>query len=105
MLTGAASVDNLSSPIGIADTAGKTASFGLEPFVKFLALLSVSLGLLNLMPVPILDGGHLLYFAIEAIIGKPLSESIQAQGQKIGLALLLSLMTLAFYADIARLLR
>jgi regulator of sigma E protease len=104
MLIGTASVQNLSSPIGIAETAGKTASFGVEPFIKFLALLSVSLGLLNLLPIPVLDGGHLLFFAIEAITGKPLSEEFQAQGQRIGLALILSLMTLAFYVDIARLL-
>jgi regulator of sigma E protease len=104
MLVGSASVENISSPIGIADTAGKTASFGIEAFVKFLALLSVSLGLLNLLPIPILDGGHLLYFAYEGITGRPLSEEVQAQGQRIGLALILSLMTLAFYVDIARLL-
>jgi len=104
MLVGSASVENLSSPIGIADAAGRTASFGVEPFVKFLALLSVSLGLLNLLPIPVLDGGHLLYFAIEAATGKPLSEDTQALGQRIGLALILSLMTLAFYVDIARLL-
>jgi len=104
MLIGTASVQNLSSPIGIAETAGKTASFGVEPFIKFLALLSVSLGLLNLLPIPVLDGGHLLFFAIEALTGKPLSEEFQAQGQRIGLALILSLMTLAFYVDIARLL-
>ncbi len=104
MLTGQASVENLSSPIGIADTAGKTASFGVEPFIKFLAMLSVSLGLLNLLPIPVLDGGHLLYFAIEAVIGRPLPDRVQAQGFKIGVALLVSLMTLAFYVDIARLL-
>ena len=104
MLVGSASVENLSSPIGIADTAGKTASFGIEPFIKFLALLSVSLGLLNLLPIPVLDGGHLLYFAIEAVTGRPLSEDAQALGQRIGLALILALMTLAFYVDIARLL-
>jgi regulator of sigma E protease len=104
MLTGAASVENLSSPIGIADTAGKTASFGVEPFVKFLALLSISLGLLNLLPIPVLDGGHLLYFAIEGVTGKPLSEAVQAYGQRVGLALILSLMTLAFYVDIVRML-
>jgi regulator of sigma E protease len=104
MLVGTASVENLSSPIGIADAAGKTASFGLEPFAKFLALLSISLGLLNLLPIPVLDGGHLLFYAIEAAIGKPLSEEVQAQGQRIGLALIVALMTLAFYVDIARML-
>lgn len=104
MLIGAASVDNISSPIGIADTAGQTASYGLASFVQFLALLSVSLGLINLFPIPVLDGGHLLYFAIEGVIGRPLSEAVQQQGQRVGIVLLISLMTLAFYVDIARLL-
>ena len=104
MLVGSASVENISSPIGIADTAGKTARYGADAFVQFLALLSVSLGLLNLLPIPILDGGHLLYFAIEGVTGRPLSEAVQQQGQRLGLVLLLSLMTLAFYVDIARLL-
>jgi regulator of sigma E protease len=104
MLVGAASVENISSPIGIADAAGKTASYGLASFVQFLALLSVSLGLLNLFPIPVLDGGHLLYFAIEGVIGRPLSEAVQEQGQRVGVVLLISLMTFAFYVDIARLL-
>jgi regulator of sigma E protease len=103
MLVGTASVENLSSPIGIADAAGKTARFGVEPYLEFLALLSVSLGLLNLLPIPVLDGGHLLYFAIEAVLGRPLSEEVQAHGQRLGLLLILCLMTLAFYVDIARL--
>ncbi len=102
MLVGTASVENISSPIGIADAAGQTASYGLASFVQFLALLSVSLGLINLFPIPVLDGGHLLYFAIEGVIGRPLSEELQQQGQRIGIALLISLMTLAFYVDIAR---
>lgn len=104
MLTGRASVENLSSPIGIADAAGRTARFGIEPFVKFLALLSLSLGLLNLMPVPLLDGGHLLFFAIEGVIRRPVPEVVVEQGQRVGIALLIGLMTLAFYVDIARLL-
>ncbi|MEA3278686.1 MAG: RIP metalloprotease RseP [Pseudomonadota bacterium] len=104
MLVGKASVKNLSGPISIAETAGKTASFGLEYFIKFLAVVSISLGVLNLLPIPILDGGHLLYFAIEAVKGSPLSEQAQLQGQRIGLALLAALMTLAFYVDITRLL-
>jgi regulator of sigma E protease len=104
MLTGRASVDNLSGPISIAETAGRSASYGLGYFVKFLAVVSISLGVLNLLPIPILDGGHLLYFAIEAIKGSPLSEQAQMQGQRIGLALLAALMTLAFYVDINRLL-
>jgi len=104
MLTGAASVKNLSGPISIAQTAGKTASYGLTYFLKFLALVSISLGVLNLLPIPVLDGGHLLFYCIEAIKGSPLSEERQAQGQKIGLAILLALMGLAFYVDLARLL-
>ena len=105
MLVGAASVENISSPIGIANAAGQTASYGLTSFAQFLALLSVSLGLVNLFPIPVLDGGHLLYFAIEGVTGRPLSEALQQQGQRIGIALLISLMTLAFYVDIARFLK
>jgi regulator of sigma E protease len=104
MLVGKASVENLSGPISIAETAGKTASYGLDYFIKFLAVVSISLGVLNLLPIPILDGGHLLYFAIEGIKGSPLSEQAQLQGQRIGLAILAALMTLAFYVDITRLL-
>jgi len=104
MLIGKASVENLGGPISIAETAGKTASYGLGYFVKFLAVVSISLGVLNLLPIPMLDGGHLLYFAIEAIKGSPLSKQVQLQGQRVGLALLAALMTLAFYVDISRLL-
>jgi len=104
MLVGKASVENLSGPISIAETAGKTASYGLTYFVKFLAVVSISLGVLNLLPIPVLDGGHLLYFAVEAIKGSPVSERVQQQGQRVGLALLVALMTLAFYVDISRLL-
>jgi regulator of sigma E protease len=102
MLVGTASVQNLSSPIGIADAAGRTASFGIEPYLEFLALLSVSLGLLNLLPIPVLDGGHLLFFAVEAVLRRPLPEAVQAYGQRLGLFLILCLMTLAFYVDLAR---
>ncbi len=104
VLTGEASIHNLSGPITIADAAGKTASIGFVYFVKFLAVVSISLGVLNLLPVPVLDGGHLLYFAIEAVKGSPLSEAAMMQGQKIGLLMLLGLMTLAFYVDILRIL-
>ena len=104
MLTGEASVKNLSGPISIAQTAGKTASYGTVYFVKFLALVSISLGVLNLLPVPVLDGGHLLFFLAEAVKGSPLSENAQMQGQRIGLMLILALMGLAFYVDISRLL-
>ncbi|MDJ0740899.1 MAG: RIP metalloprotease RseP [Gammaproteobacteria bacterium] len=104
VLTGQASIQNLSGPITIADVAGKTASIGFVYFLKFLAIVSISLGVLNLLPVPVLDGGHLLYFAIEAIKGSPLSEAAMIQGQKIGLLMLLGLMTLAFYVDVLRIL-
>lgn len=103
ILTGQASIHNLSGPITIADAAGKTASIGFVYFVKFLAIVSISLGVLNLLPIPVLDGGHLVYFAIEAVKGSPLSEAAMLQAQKVGLMLLLSLMTVAFYVDFVRL--
>jgi regulator of sigma E protease len=103
MLVGRASVEHLSGPISIAETAGRTASYGLDYFVKFLAVVSVSLGVLNLLPVPVLDGGHLLFFFIEWVKGRPLSEQAQANGQKIGIGLILALMTVAFYVDLSRL--
>lgn len=102
IVTGQASIHNLSGPITIADTAGKTASIGFVYFLKFLAIVSISLGVLNLLPVPMLDGGHLLYFAIEAVKGSPVSEATMIQGQKVGLLLLLCLMSLAFYVDMMR---
>jgi len=105
MLTGQASVENLSGPISIAESAGKSASYGPIYFLKFLAIISISLGVLNLFPIPILDGGHLFYFLIEAIKGSPVSEQVMMQGQKIGIVLLLSLMMVAFYVDIGRLLK
>ena len=104
MLIGEASVRNLSGPITIAEAAGRTASYGLDSFVKFLAIVSISLGVLNLLPVPVLDGGHLLFFLIEWVKGAPLPEKVQLQGQKVGLILLAALMTLAFYVDLSRLL-
>lgn len=102
MLTGQASVRNLSSPIGIADVAGRTARVGFEPFVKFLALLSISIGLLNLLPVPVLDGGHLMFLLVEGVIRRPLPEVVIEQSQRLGILLLVGLMSLAFYADILR---
>lgn len=104
MATGRASVKNLGGPISIAQIAGKSASYGLSFFLKFLAAVSVSLAILNLLPVPVLDGGHLLFFLVEGIKGGPLSEEAQLRGQQIGLAILLLLMGLAFYVDISRLL-
>lgn len=103
MITGDVSVKNLSGPITIAKVAGASASGGLEAFVSFLALLSVSLGVLNLLPVPMLDGGHIVFYMAELIRGKPLPESVQIAAVKIGMALLLMLMIVAFYNDISRL--
>ncbi len=104
MLIGEASVRNLSGPITIAETAGRTASYGAIAFMKFLAVVSISLGILNLLPIPLLDGGHLVYFLIEWVKGSPVSEQAQLQGQKVGFILLAALMTLAFYLDLSRLL-
>jgi len=103
MLSGRASVENISGPISIAQYAGYSARVGLASFLKFLAIVSISLGVLNLLPVPVLDGGHLLYNAIEWVQGKPLSDSAQQVGQQLGILLLLALMTVAFYNDLSRL--
>lgn len=103
MITGEASVKNLSGPISIAQYAGQSASVGLTAFLSFLAIVSVSLGVLNLLPIPILDGGHLLYYLIELIKGSPLSENVQLAGQNIGMLLLVAMMSVAFYNDIMRL--
>jgi regulator of sigma E protease len=102
MLVGQASLENLSGPITIAKAAGQTATIGFDSFLKFLAIVSISLGVLNLLPIPILDGGHLLYFAIEWIKGSPLSDAAQLQGQKLGIVMLAALMGLAFYLDLSR---
>lgn len=102
ILSGQASIQNLSGPLSIADAAGKTASYGLTSFLRFLAVVSISLGVLNLLPVPVLDGGHLVFFLIEAVRGAPVPESWMEQGQRIGLAVLAALMALAFYVDISR---
>lgn len=96
------SVKNISGPISIAVTAGESASLGLVRFIIFLALVSISLGILNLLPIPILDGGHLMYYVYEFITGKPVSETVEIIGQRIGIALLIMLMLLAFYNDITR---
>ncbi len=103
MLVGEASVKNLSGPISIAEYAGQSATMGVAPFIKFMALVSVSLGVLNLLPIPVLDGGHLLFFAIEGLKGSPVSEKMQLFFQQIGIALLLSLMALAMFLDVERL--
>ncbi|HGP6117850.1 TPA: RIP metalloprotease RseP, partial [Vibrio cholerae O1] len=102
MIVGEVSVKNLSGPVTIADFAGQSARMGWAYYIKFLALISISLGVLNLMPVPVLDGGHLLYYVIEIIKGGPVSERAMEIGQQIGMALLAALMAFAFYNDINR---
>lgn len=103
MVIGLISLENLSGPITIARVANQSISTGLEEFLRFLALLSVSLGVLNLLPIPVLDGGHILFYLIEAVRGRPLSERSQLIGFKIGLSLVVMLMAVAFYNDIMRL--
>lgn len=103
MIVGQASVKNLSGPISIAQYAGESAGLGLVMFLEFMAIVSVSLGVLNLLPIPILDGGHLLYFLIELVKGSPISETVQIVGQQVGVAILIGLMGIAFYNDIIRL--
>jgi regulator of sigma E protease len=104
MLTGQASTRNLSGVIGIAQVANASAHMGLPWFLNFLALVSLSLAILNLLPIPVLDGGHLLYYLVELIKGSPVSEQTMIVGQYIGIALLFTLMGLAFYNDIHRML-
>ena len=104
MVLGLASLDNLSGPISIAEYAGKSASLGGVAYLSFLALVSVSLGVLNLLPLPVLDGGHLLYYLIEGVTGRPIPEPWLERLQRAGMAILLALMSLAVFNDIARLL-
>lgn len=103
MLVGEVSMKNLSGPITIADYAGQSAQSGWISYLLFLALISISLGVLNLLPVPLLDGGHLLYYSVEILTGKPLSERVMEMGQHVGMALLFMLMAFAVYNDIFRL--
>ena len=103
IIVGEVSWRNLSGPVTIADYAGQSAKLGLDVYLKFLALVSISLGVLNLLPIPILDGGHLLYYTVEVVKRRPLSERTMEIGQQIGLALLMTLMVFAFYNDINRL--
>ncbi|KFB73196.1 MAG: RIP metalloprotease RseP [Candidatus Accumulibacter phosphatis] len=104
MITGEVSWRNISGPVTIADYAGQSARLGIDYYLKFLALVSISLGVLNLLPIPILDGGHLLYYLVEIIKRGPVSERTMEIGQQIGLTFLLMLMAFAFYNDINRLL-
>jgi len=105
IVMGDASLDNLSGPITIADYAGKSAAMGFTQFLVFLALMSVSLGVLNLLPLPILDGGHLMYYLWEALSGKPVSQPWTERLQKLGLVVLLMMMSVAIVNDVTRLLR
>jgi len=102
LVVGEASLENISGPLSIAQFAGQSASVGLDHYINFLALISLSLAVLNLMPIPMLDGGHLVYFAVEGITGRPVSERVQLWGQQLGILLLGALMFLAFYNDIGR---
>jgi regulator of sigma E protease len=103
MLTGDLSVRNLSGPVTIADMAGQTARSGLQSYLGFIALISVSLGVLNLLPIPVLDGGHLVYYVVEAIRRRPLSDQVMAITQKVGLLLVVFMMALALFNDFTRL--
>ncbi|HSW13853.1 MAG TPA: RIP metalloprotease RseP [Solimonas sp.] len=104
MVLGDVSIKNVSGPIQIAQVAGFTAQVGLVSFLSFMAVVSVSLGVLNLLPVPLLDGGHLLFYMIEAVKGSPLSDRAQEAGQRVGLTFLMMMMGLAFFNDVMRLL-
>jgi regulator of sigma E protease len=103
LVTGRTSLDQLHGPVGIAQITRKVALWGLVPFISLIAILSVSIGLINLFPIPMLDGGHLLYYACEAVLGRPLGERVQDVGFRLGLVLVLGLMLLATWNDIARL--
>lgn len=103
MLTGEASLKNLSGPVTIADYAGKSARMGLEAFLSFMALISISLGVLNLLPIPVLDGGHLLYYAVEAVTGRAPSERWQSILQRAGLFCIVALSVVALFNDLTRL--
>lgn len=103
LIVGDVGINNLSGPISIAKGAGATADFGLVYFLGFLALISVNLGIINLVPLPMLDGGHLMFFAIEAVIRRPVPEKVQEMGYRIGGAIIFSLMALAIFNDFTRL--
>jgi regulator of sigma E protease len=103
MLTGKVSWKGLSGPVTIANYAGESAHLGWVAFVGFLATISISLGVLNLLPIPVLDGGHLLYYTVEIIKGSPVSERVMEIGQRVGVSILGMLMICAMYNDINRL--
>ncbi|HPH05772.1 MAG TPA: RIP metalloprotease RseP [Methylotenera sp.] len=103
LVTGQLSLKNMSGPVTIANAAGESADRGLKPYIAFLAFISISIGVMNLLPIPVLDGGHFMYYIVEFVTGKPVPESILIIGQKIGLFLLGLMMVIAFYNDIIRL--
>ncbi len=103
LVLGQASLSHISGPLTIADVAGQTVQIGWQPYVEFLALVSISLGVMNLLPIPVLDGGHLVYYTVEFLCGRPLSKRIQELGLRFGLAIMLMMMMLAFFNDITRL--
>ena len=102
MVIGLISVKNINGPITIAQVAGETAAYGLEVYLGFLALLSISLGVLNLLPIPVLDGGQILFCVLEMITRRPVPEKIQAWGLQLGLLIISSIMVLAIYNDFSR---
>jgi regulator of sigma E protease len=102
MLVGSVSVTNLSGPVSIAEFSGKAMQSGWVAFLSLLGLLSLSLGILNLLPIPVLDGGHLFFYVIEMIKGAPVKESIEAGAQKVGLMLILGLTFFALFNDVVR---
>ncbi len=104
MLIGEVSLKNLSGPVTIADYAGQSARLGMDYYLKFMAMVSISLGVLNLLPIPVLDGGHLMYYLLEVVRRRPLSERAMEIGQRIGLSILFALMAFAFLNDMNRLL-
>jgi len=105
LVVGEASLKNISGPVTIAEYAGVSAAIGFSAFVGALAIISISIGILNLLPIPVLDGGHLFYYLIEMVKGSPVSEKFEAAGQRFGIIMLAGLMGLAFYNDIQRLLQ
>ncbi len=104
MVTGVVSLKNVTGPITIADYAGKTAAMGAEYYLSFIAFISISLGVMNLLPIPVLDGGHLLYYSLEVLTGRSVPERVGDIAQRLGMGLLLTLMLLAVFNDVARLL-
>ena len=101
-MVGELSPKNLSGPITIAKVAGDTAKSGFDNFIRFIAILSIMLGVMNLLPIPVLDGGHLVYYLIEIVKGSPVSDRVQLVGYKVGFFMLMGLMVFATYNDVMR---